>query len=164
MKYVTIINDKTFEINIEPDGSLTVNGEKREVDFRGLGPSMYSILAQNISHELTIEQRDGEIEVLMRGRLYTSRVLDERALLMAQRSGGLAAESGELNIKSPMPGLIVAVRVESGQEIKAGDTIIILESMKMQNELKAPRDGVVGTVHVQPGQTVEQNKVLVTIG
>lgn len=163
MKYLTTINNKSFEIDIQPDGSLTVNGEKRDVDFRALGPAMYSILAENVSHELTIEQRDGDIEVLMRGRLYTSTVLDERALLMAQRSGGLAAESGELKLKSPMPGLIVAVRVESGQEIKAGQTIIILESMKMQNELKAPRDGVVGTVQVQPGQTVEQNKVLVTI-
>ena len=163
MKYVTTINNKSFEIEIQPDGSLLVNGEKREVDFRALGPAMYSILAQNVSHELTIEQREDEVEVLMRGRLYTSKVMDERALLMAQRSGGLAADSGELNLKSPMPGLIVAVRVESGQEIKAGQTVVILESMKMQNELKAPRDGVVGTVHVQPGQTVEQNKVLLSI-
>lgn len=163
MKYVTTINNKSFEIEIQPDGSLLVNGERRAVDFRALGPAMYSILAQNVSHELTIEQREGEVEVLMRGRLYTSKVLDERALLMAQRSGGLAAESGELKLKSPMPGLIVAVRVESGQEIKAGQTVVILESMKMQNELKAPRDGMVSNVHVQPGQTVEQNKVLVTI-
>jgi len=90
-------------------------------------------------------------------------VLDERALLMAQRTGGFANDTGEVNIKSPMPGLIVAVRVELGQTVKAGDTVVILESMKMQNELKASKDGTVGTVHVQPGQTVEQNKILLTI-
>ncbi|MBA3870299.1 MAG: acetyl-CoA carboxylase biotin carboxyl carrier protein subunit, partial [Anaerolineae bacterium] len=135
----------------------------REVDFRALGPAMYSILAENVSHELTIEERDDEIEVLMRGRLYSNRVLDERALLMAQRSGTFGNDSGEINIKSPMPGLIVAVRVELGQEVKAGDTVIILESMKMQNELKAARDGVVTNVQIQAGQTVEQNKVLMTI-
>ena len=58
----------------------------------------------------------------------------------AQRRTGY--ETGEMNIKSPMPGLIVAVRVEVGQEVTAGQTVVILESMKMQNELKAPRDGV----------------------
>ncbi len=163
MKYVTTVNNKQFEIEILADGSITVDGKKRDVDFRALGPAMYSILSEHVSHELTIEQREDEIEVLMRGRLYSNRVLDERALLMAQRSGGLANDSGEINIKSPMPGLIVAVRVEPGQEVKAGDTVVILESMKMQNELKASRDGTVGSVHVQAGQTVEQNKVLVSI-
>jgi biotin carboxyl carrier protein len=163
MKYVTTVNNKRFEIEILADGSITVDGKKREVDFRALGPAMYSILAENVSHELTIEEREDEIEVLMRGRLYSNRVLDERALLMAQRSGGLASDTGEVNIKSPMPGLIVAVRVEMGQAVKAGDTVVILESMKMQNELKASRDGTVGSVNVQPGQTVEQNKILMTI-
>ena len=163
MKYVTTVNNKRFEIEILADGSITVDGKKRDVDFKALGPAMYSILAENVSHELTIEEREDEIEVLMRGRLYSNRVLDERALLMAQRSGGMAGDTGEINLKSPMPGLIVAVKVEAGQAVKAGDTIIILESMKMQNELKASRDGTVGNIHVQAGQTVEQNKVLVTI-
>jgi biotin carboxyl carrier protein len=163
MKYVTTVNNKTFEIDIQPDGSLLVNGEKREVDFRALGPSQYSILDEHMSYELTIEEREDAIEVLMRGRLYDVEVLDERAQLLASRSGGLQAESGEISIKSPMPGLIVAVKVDTGQEVKAGQTVIILESMKMQNELKAPRDGVVQSITVQPGQTVEQNKVLVKI-
>lgn len=163
MKYVTIVNDKKFEIEIDADGGIIVNGEKRDVDFRALGPAMYSILAQNVSHELTIEQREENVEVLMRGHLYTNRVLDERALLMAQRSGGLGGDSGEINMKSPMPGLIVAIKVEVGQAVKAGETVIILESMKMQNELKAARDGVVSAVNVTPGQSVEQNKVMVTI-
>lgn len=163
MKYVTTINNKQFEIEILPDGSLTVNGQPREADFRALGPNQYSILAEHISHELTIEQREGNVEVLVRGRLYSASVLDERAVLMAQRSGGLMTDSGEASVKSPMPGLIVAVRVEAGQEVKAGQTIVILESMKMQNEIKSPRDGIIGTVNVEPGQTVEQSKVLVTI-
>lgn len=163
MKYVTTVNNKSFEIEIRPDGSLLVNGQKREADFRELGPSQYSILSENISHELTIEERDGSVEVLMRGRLYTTKVLDERAQLLASRGGGAAADTGQVTIKSPMPGLIVAVKVEVGQEVTAGQTIVILESMKMQNELKSPRDGVVQTVQAEAGQSVEQNKALVTI-
>ncbi|MBL8118526.1 MAG: biotin/lipoyl-binding protein [Anaerolineae bacterium] len=164
MKYVTTVNNHKYEIEILADGSVLVNGKPRVVDFTPLGRTSYSILSEGKSQSMTIEERDGNIELLMRGgRMYTSQVMDERALLMAQRSGALAADSGEIKIKSPMPGLIVAVKVEAGQEVKAGETVVILESMKMQNELKAPRDGVIGAVNVAGGQAVEQNKVLITI-
>ena len=163
MKYVTTINDKTFEIEIQRDGSLLVNGERREVDFLALGPSLYSILMDGLSHELVIEEREQGVEVLMRGRLYSGMVLDERAQLMAERAGGLMSDSGEMSIKAPMPGLVVVVPVEVGQAVSAGQTVIILESMKMQNELKSPRDGVVQHINVAAGQSVEQNKILVTI-
>ncbi|MCC6801689.1 MAG: biotin/lipoyl-binding protein [Anaerolineae bacterium] len=163
MKYVTIINDVRFEIEIGSDGSLRVNGEPREVDFLALGPSLYSILMNHRSYEVVIEERDGSTEVLMQGKLYTGQVMDERAQLLASRRGGLSVDSGELLIKSPMPGLIVAIPVTEGQEVAKGQTIIILESMKMQNELKAPRDAVVQRISVQPGQSVEQNKLLVTL-
>ena len=79
----------------------------------------------------------------------------------AQRRGGLSSGSGEIN--SPMPGLIVAVQVEVGQTVEAGQTIIILESMKMQNELKAPIAGVVETIHCKPTQTVDKRDLLVVI-
>jgi biotin carboxyl carrier protein len=163
MKYQTTVNNKTYEIDIQNDGNLVVNGVHRKVDFQALAPALYTILAEGLSHELTIEERDGRIEVLMSGKLYTTTVLDERALIIAQRSGGLVPEDGVIQIKAPMPGLIVAVKVEAGQEVKAGQTVVILESMKMQNELKSPRDGVIGQVNVSGGETVEQNKVLVTI-
>ena len=66
-------------------------------------------------------------------------------------------------IKSPMPGLIVAVKVASGQAVKKGETLVILESMKMENELKAPREGKVGVVKVEARQAVEQGQPLVTL-
>jgi biotin carboxyl carrier protein len=163
MKYVTTINNKTFEIEIQRDGSLLVNGEHREVDFLALGPSLYSILMDGLSHELVIEERDKDIEVLMRGKLYSGTVLDERAQLMAERTGGMMTDTGEMSVKAPMPGLVVVVPVEVGQLVSAGQTVIVLESMKMQNELKSPRDGVVQNISVATGQSVEQNKILVTI-
>ncbi|MBZ0288714.1 MAG: biotin/lipoyl-binding protein [Anaerolineae bacterium] len=163
MKYVTTINNKAFEIEIQRDGSLLVNGEQREVDFLALGPSLYSILMDGLSHELVIEERDNDIEVLLRGKLYSGTVLDERAQLMAERTGGMMTDTGEMSVKAPMPGLVVIVPVEVGQEVRAGQTVIVLESMKMQNELKSPRDGVVQSVNVTAGQSVEQNKILITI-
>lgn len=163
MKYVTIVNDKQYEIDIERDGTIKVNGEPRSIDFLPLDSSLFSVIMSNESYELVIEERDGRVDVQMGGRLYETEVLDERAQLLASRRGGIGADSGEISIKSPMPGLIVAVPVSEGEEVTKGQTLVILESMKMQNELKAPREGTVQRVSVQAGQSVEQNKLLITM-
>ena len=164
MKYITTLNGQKYEIEIQRDGKLLVNGSERSVDFRQVGDSsLFSIVTQDRSHEVVIEERDDEYEVLMEGRLFTANVMDERAQLLASRRVGVTVDSGEISIKCPMPGMIVAIIVSEGQEIKAGQTLVILESMKMQNELKAPRDGVVQRIHIEAGNSVEQGKVLVTL-
>jgi biotin carboxyl carrier protein len=163
VKYITTINDKQFEVEITNDGRLFVNGDPREYDFLPLGESLYSVIMEHKSYEAVVEERNGSYEVLMRGQLFSGSVLDERSQLMAARRGVGVADSGEISIRAPMPGLIVAVPVTEGQAIKAGETVVILESMKMQNELKAPRDGIVQRIGVEPGQSVEQRKILITI-
>lgn len=163
MRYVTFINDKKFEIEIQNDGTLLVNGEVRNVDFLTLSESLFSVLMDNKSYEVVMDETDGQYEVLIQGRLYTGQVLDERAQLLASKRSGAGADSGEISIKSPMPGLVVAIPVTEGQEVKKGQTLVILESMKMQNELKAPRDGIVQRISAQAGTSVEQNKLLVTM-
>ncbi len=163
MKYITTINDKTFEVDIDKDGGVTVNGEPRAVDFLALGGTLYSLIMNDQSIAAVIDEQHGSYEVEIGGRMYEANVLDERSQLMLARTGAGADDSGEISMKSPMPGLIVAVVVEEGQEIEAGQTVVILESMKMQNELKAPRKGIVARIHVSVGQSVEQKKILVTI-
>jgi biotin carboxyl carrier protein len=163
MKYVTTINNKKFEVDIRNDGSVWVNGKSREVDFLALGPALYSIIMDTIQHEVVVEGAEDNVEVLLNGRLYTGTVLDERSQLMKSRRGGLEADSGEVTIRAPMPGLIAAVLCNEGDAVEAGQTLVILESMKMQNELKAPRAGTVQRVSVAANQTVEQRKVLITL-
>lgn len=161
MKYITIIKDVEYEIEIANDGSIKVNGEPRFVDFLPLGDALYSIITDKRSIEVAIEEHRNHTEVLMKGKLYEAHVYDERALLMAQRKGKIGGDSGDLH--SPMPGLIVAINVAVGDPVTQGQTVIILESMKMQNELKAPVDGVVHAVHVNAGQTVEKDAPLIVI-
>ena len=163
MKYGTTINNKKFEVDIRNDNSVWVNGKKREVDFLALGPALYSIIMDTIQHEVVVEGAEDNVEVLLSGRLYTGTVLDERSQLMRSRRGGLEADSGEVTIRAPMPGLIAAVLCNEGDAVEAGQTLVILESMKMQNELKAPRAGTVQRVSVAANQTVEQRKVLITL-
>lgn len=161
MRYVTIINDRRFEIEVDNDGRVLIDGEERDVDFLNLGGSLFSLITENKSFEAVIDDDEGRIAVMMRGRLFEAQVLDERAILLMQRRGGLAASSGEVN--APMPGLIVAVTAEVGGAVAKGETVIILESMKMQNELKSPVDGVVRAIHAEAGQAVDKNDLLAEI-
>ena len=161
MKYVALINDHSFEIEIDSDGQIEVNGEARDVDFLNLGGSLYSIITENKSLEAVIDDDEGKIAVMMDGRLIETQVLDERAVLLAQRRGGLGMRSGEVH--APMPGLIVAVTVEKGQAVAQGETLVILESMKMQNELQSPISGIVQSIYVSAEQTVDKNDLLIEI-
>ena len=161
MKYVTIINGRRFEIEIDNDGRVLIDGEERDVDFLNLGGSLFSLITENKSFEAVIDDDEGRIAVMMRGRLFEAQVLDERAMLLMQRRGGLTASSGEVH--APMPGLIVEVTAVPGGEVAKGQTVIILESMKMQNELKSPIDGLVRAIHAEAGQAVEKNALLVEI-
>lgn len=164
MKYQTNINGETFEIDINEDGRVLINGEERAIDFRELRQGeLYSLLLENLSFEAVVDERDGVFTVLLAGDLYEVEVTDERSRRLQSAFMALGDTSGEVSIRSPMPGLIVRIPVEKDQAVEQGDTLIILESMKMENELKAPRAGVVHRIHVSPGDSVEQNKVLITL-
>ena len=89
MKYVTVVNDQSFDIEIDNDGTILVNGELRDVDFLNLGGSLYSIITENKSLEAVIDDDEGKIAVMMRGQLFETQVLDERAMLLVQRRGGI---------------------------------------------------------------------------
>jgi biotin carboxyl carrier protein len=164
MKYFATIDDQTFEIEINQQGELCIDGDCEVVDFQSIsGSSVYSILLGNASYEALVEARDDCYEVLVQGTLYRVSVEDERMRRLASAARGFAPPTGEIAIKAPMPGLVVAVPAAEGQEIKEGDVLVVLESMKMENELKAPRAGVVSQVRVHSGQSVEQHETLVAI-
>jgi biotin carboxyl carrier protein len=166
MKYFTTINETEYEIEIDHDNQIRVNGEAHEIDFQQLPEGgMVSLLLQQRSFEAAVEARESHNwEVLIQGELYPVQVQDERSYRLAKARGEGTAVTGEATIKAPMPGLIIAVPVTPGQTIHKGEKVIILESMKMENELRAPRDGMVLRVNAQPGDSVEKDAVLVVIG
>jgi biotin carboxyl carrier protein len=166
MRYATTLNGKTYIIEINDDERVTVDGVEYKVDFESVaGQPVYSLLIDGRSYEAFVydpEDTD-EWQVLLRGDLFGVTVEDERERRLRAEFGGPAATTGEYQLKSPMPGLVVAVPVTEGQAVAKGDILVVLESMKMQNELKCPRDGTVTRVRVAPGQTVEHHAVLVTV-
>jgi biotin carboxyl carrier protein len=164
MKYITTIDDKQFTVEILDEKHVSVDGKVYEIDFESVaGQPVYSLIVDGRSHESYIYQGDDNWQVLMRGRLYPVQVEDEREKRLRAAAGGGVAETGEFHLRAPMPGLVVAIPVTEGQPVKRGEVILILESMKMQNELKAPRDGTIGRIRVRPGETVEQKQTLLSM-
>lgn len=166
MKYITTVNKKEFSIELLDDKQILVNGDPFELDFQMLGSGgLVSLLLNQRSFEGAVDAHDeGWWQVLLHGEVYEATVQDERVYRLAQARGELAADTGEVMIKSPMPGVIVKTPVQVGDAVSQGQTVIILESMKMENELKATRDAVVLAVKVAAGQAVEKNEVLIVIG
>ena len=164
MKYIATIEDQSFEFEINGEDEIIADGDRVEIDFRSIaGQSVYSMLVNGRSFEALVQLEDDELQVLLRGRLYVVTVEDERQLRLRETSSSQTLQQGDFHLKSPMPGLIVSIHVEEGQEVSDGDPLVVLESMKMQNELKAPRQGTVRSIRVSAGENVDQNQVLLTI-
>ena len=172
MKYITTVGEHSFEIEIEEPGSILVDGRHHAIDLQEIVPDrLYSLLLDHVSHESFVERvqdddpyRQGAtFRVLLRGQLYQVQVEDERAVRLARGLSGFVPDSGEILIRAPMPGLIVDLPVTAGQVVVEGQVLVVLESMKMDNELCAPRDGTVGRLHVTAGDSVEGKQTLITL-
>ena len=164
MKYITTVDNKEYVVEIIDDKHISVNGKVVEVDFESVsGQPVYSLIVDAKSHEAYVQQGDDNWQVLLRGRLYPVTVEDEREKRLRAAAGSGVAESGEFHLKAPMPGLVVSIPVAEGEEVKKGQVLLILESMKMQNELKSPRDGILGRIRVKAGESVEQRQTLLSV-
>ena len=164
MKYNSTVNGKEYTIEIIDEQHISVNGRQITVDFNSVSEQpLYSLLVDGKSFESFVYPGDEEWEVLLMGRQYPVMVEDERERRLKAAAGSSVSEAGEFHMKAPMPGMVVTIPVEEGQEIEKGQVVLILESMKMQNELKSPRAGIVGRIRVKPGESVEQRQKLLSV-
>ncbi|MBK8615732.1 MAG: biotin/lipoyl-binding protein [Anaerolineales bacterium] len=164
MKYITTIDNKEFEIEIVDESHIRIGDRLLEVDFESVsGQPVFSLILDGKSYESFVYQGEEDWEVQIQGRQYQVKIEDEREKRLKAAAGGGSVEGGEFHLKAPMPGLVVSVLINEGEEVKKGQVMLILESMKMQNELKAPRDGIMGRVRVKAGESVEQRQTLLSV-
>lgn len=164
MKYITTIEDREFTVEILDDRHVVVEGVVHEVDFMQVGSQpVYSLILDGESFDTHVFPDDEIWQVLFQGNLYAARVEDEREKRLKAALSGEASEREEFLLKAPMPGMIVSVPVVHGQVVQKGDVLLILESMKMQNELRSPRHGTVGRVRVAAGDRVEKKDTLLSV-
>ena len=165
MRYIATIDEREFIVEILDDQKITIDGATYSIDFESVGNQpVFSLLIDGKSYEGLIYPSDDEWQVLLHGALYTLQIEDERERRLRAAGGGELAEKSEYHLKAPMPGLVVDILVDSGQAVEKGDVLVILESMKMQNELKSPRAGPVSRIRVEVGDTVAQKQTLLTVG
>lgn len=164
MKYIAEINGEQYRINLSPDQQVEINGEPHRINFDSVGEQMtYSLLVDGQSFEVNLFQEDGLWEVVMRGRRYTVRVEDERERLLREAAGSSTLQKGKICLEAPMPGLVIEIPIREGDSVGEGDVLLILESMKMQNELRSPREGTVIRIRVQAGDSVDQKQTLLSV-
>ena len=163
VKYYAQVDGNEFEVTIERDQVL-VDGKPIDVDLKQSGVSeLYSMLFDGASYELLMESTRANYAVTLLGEQFQILVEDEytRKLNMGRKAPALP--SGDLSVNAPIPGLVVKVLVAEGDAVEEDQALIILEAMKMENEIRSQRSGKVKTLTAEPGQRVEQNEVLIVL-
>lgn len=157
-----IINSKTFEVAQKED-ELTVDGSSIKWDLLKISDGHFHILYKNKTYRAEVVKHDMATKtytVKLNGKTHSVKLKDKFDLLL-EKMGIADVSANKLNhIKAPMPGLIIDLKVKAGDVVKAGDALLILEAMKMENILKSPGDGIVKNVKVKKGDSVEKSQVL----
>jgi biotin carboxyl carrier protein len=158
-------NGKHRVIGLERDASgwrVTLDGRPVAVDAVEIAPNALSILLEGQSFEINlIPSSDGKLKLQTRAEEFTAEVIDPRAW-SGRRQGNVEAE-GRQQIVAPMPGKIVRVLVEAGDHVEAGQGLLVVEAMKMQNEIRSPKSGTVERILAKEGQPVNSGEVLAWI-
>lgn len=163
MKYFARIGNNEYEVEVT-ESQILLDGEVVDVDIVRSGtPELYSVLFGGHSHELLITSDRFNYTVSIRSEQFQVQVQDERSRRLNQARKMPTLPDGELAVSAPIPGLVVKVLVAAGDAIEEGQSLVILEAMKMENEIRSMRPGVVKSIEVAPGQRVEQNAVLIVL-
>lgn len=163
--YQVKVNEKyNFVVQTE-NKQFKVNNEVIKLDQIFLNQNSSHILYQNKSYlvevvELIKEEKKAIIKI--NGNIYTLNVEDQYDQLLKQLGMDNLAVNKILQVKAPMPGLVLSVLVAEGDEVKKGDSLLVLEAMKMENMIKSPTDGIIKKIEVKQGNAVEKNELLIS--
>lgn len=164
MKYIATVDEREYIIEILNEKQITIDGVTHDIDFEPLSEQpVFSLLIDGKSFEGLILSTEEGWQVLLQGSLHTIQVEDERERRLRAAAGEGQVQETEYHLKAPMPGLVISIPIEDGTQVAQGDVLVILESMKMQNELKSPRDGVVSRIRVAPGDSVDPKQIILTV-
>lgn len=164
MYQVKVNNDLRFEVEAGK-AELKVDGIALKIDQVQLNANSSHILFGNSSYVVELVEVD-DIEkvakVKVNGNLYTVHIEDQFDQLLKQLGMDSLTANKVLQVKAPMPGLVLAVLVQEGTAVKKGDNLLVLEAMKMENMMKSPSDGVIKKIDVAKGDKVEKGQLLIS--
>lgn len=162
MRYTVTVGERTLQVEVGPEG-LLVDGRPVEADLRPIpGTEIRSLLLDGVSHRLLARRKGaGEWEIHSGGRRLPAQVLDERMRAIRAMTGAASGPAGPRPLRAPMPGLVIRVEVTVGQAVEPGQGLVIVEAMKMENELRADAAGTVKGIRVAAGEAVEKDQLLI---
>lgn len=163
MRYFVTVAGRTLEVELDGD-TARVDGREVRVDLAQLpGTPVRHLLLDGRSYPLTAQagQGRGTWTVALDGHRFEAEVLDERTRAIRAMTARAAGALGPRPVRAPMPGLVTRIEIAAGDTVAAGQGLVIVEAMKMENELKAEAEGVVSRILVAAGQAVEKGAILV---
>jgi len=164
MIYEVTIAEKVYRVELvrmEQEWKCKLDGRELPLDVVSAQDGMLSLLLQGKSYEVKQETVAAETNVVVGQERFSASVRDPRSFRSRRRLG--ASEQGVMKIKAPMPGKVVRILAPAGSQVEMGQSVLVIEAMKMQNELKAPKTGVVKKINVQEGAAVDAGQSLAEV-
>jgi biotin carboxyl carrier protein len=166
MAFIATLGDQTYTVEIEEIGKslyrVSVDGNEFLVDGKKTGRTNYSLIVDNRSFEIEVDNAEDEYRVLVDGRTYHVNLVDERRMRVGGAQSGVELQ-GRQKVCVPMPGKVTAVLVAEGDTVEKGQGLVIVEAMKMENEVRSPIAGEIKEIKVKPGDAVEGGAVLLIV-
>ncbi len=158
------VNEKTYMLELE-DGAVIIDGKKQLTDIKKTSANSISLIREGVQTSaqiLEINREEKKVILLIDQSTYEVELKDKMDLLLEDLGMSEMLAKKMPDLSSPMPGLIVKINVNEGDAFAKGDTLLILEAMKMENSLKATAEGVVSAIEAKEGDSVEKGQTLIT--
>jgi biotin carboxyl carrier protein len=166
MAFIARLGEQSYSVEIEEIGKslyrVAIDGNEFLVDGKKTGRTNYSLIVDNRSFEIEVDSAEDEYWVLVDGRNYHVQLVDERRVRVGGDQSDLQLR-GRQKVSVPMPGKVIEVLVAEGDSVERGQGLVIVEAMKMENEVRSPTAGEVKEIKVKPGDAVEGGAVLVIV-
>ena len=157
--------DTTYEIKLDLDAKLSLDGEEVTLDMVAESENSFHVIYENIGYDIYIVDKNETTKtyiISVNGNEYTLQAKSKFDELLDQLGMSNLVEAKADNLKAPMPGLVIDILVEPGNTVLKGDSVLVLEAMKMENNIKSPAEGIIKSIDIKKGQAVEKNQVLIS--
>jgi len=162
------IDDKIFKVNLDSStgkDSGKINGSNFKIDIAKKNDSQYHVIKNDKSYCIDVLDVDFSLKIIklkINGQVYEGTIQNDLDILLKKMGIENKSKSIINELHAPMPGMVLSVKVQKGQKVKKGDTLLVLEAMKMENNLKAESEVVVKDIHCEIGDTVDKNQLLIS--
>ena len=162
-RYFVTINNREYSITLEQPDIAVVNGERIPVDIQQIDQRSFSLLVNGQSKKIIAEKINNTYQIQVNGKQMEAVVESERTRLLKQFESQSSTVTSKSEIRAPMPALVIRIEVSVGEEVIQGQGLIVLEAMKMENEIKAQRPGRVKEICVTKSQPVEKGELIMLL-